>query len=102
MGMQSATSLAALGPGTVLIDYSTYVFTFLAVAGTLCCTNSAGLVLVCASADSLSRAWGSTSAQMCARSMPSNQQSTLTGSEHSLIILQSACIMPTSKPANNS
>ena len=31
--MQSATDLAALGPGTLLIDYSTYVFSFLAVAG---------------------------------------------------------------------
>ena len=33
VGMQSATDLAALGPGTLLIDYSTYVFSFLAVAG---------------------------------------------------------------------
>ena len=37
VGMQSATDLAALGPGTLLIDYSCYVFTFLAVAGRLSC-----------------------------------------------------------------
>ena len=39
VGMQSATDLAALGPGTLLIDYSCYVFTFLAVAGSPSCNT---------------------------------------------------------------
>lgn len=33
VGLQSATDLAALAPGTMLIDYTAYIFTFLAVAG---------------------------------------------------------------------
>ena len=33
VGMRSATDLAALGPGTLCVDYATYVFSFLAVAG---------------------------------------------------------------------
>jgi len=34
VGVRSAVELAALGPGTVLCDYASYIFTFLAVAAT--------------------------------------------------------------------
>lgn len=32
VGTRSAVELAALGPGTMLCDYSAYIFTFLAIA----------------------------------------------------------------------
>ena len=32
VGTRSAVELAALGPGTMLCDYSSYIFTFLAIA----------------------------------------------------------------------
>lgn len=32
VGLQCSTDLAALAPGTMLIDYTSYIFTFLSVA----------------------------------------------------------------------
>ena len=37
VGTRSAVELAALGPGTMLCDYSSYIFTFLAIASAPAC-----------------------------------------------------------------
>jgi len=55
VGTRSAVELAALGPGTMLCDYSAYIFTFLAIASASAAV--CGLCLFSQAALALSKTW---------------------------------------------